>query len=257
MPTTTARRITKPQSQEQKDKQKITKNKVKEIVIEQQNELEEVKNEIFERTKAQLPNILKEKTDSIVKEIETIYQEKEDAKVWEETKYGQKLDTIDYGLVEARIAPLIMNRSVNFYSNITYTADELYIIYQEFIRMISEINKKLKYLPSKKKFCSFAGISTSTYGSYLQDFDANKRNVMQMIDDYITDVNLSSAQQGDVREITTMFRSKAEHGMIEASAPVVVEYKKSLNIDEIKDKLATLGRFYDADFVEVDKKQED
>lgn len=213
-----------------------------------------VKNEIFEQTKSTLPDLLRNKTEAIIKEIETIAQEKQDSIVYEETKYGQKLDRIDYGLVEARIAPLIANRSVNFYVNSMYTADELYIIYNEFVRMISEINKSIKYLPTKKKFCSFAGITTSTYSNYLQDFDNDKRNVMQMIDDYITDVNLSSAQQGEVREITTMFRSKAEHGMIEAQAPIVIEHKRELNVTEIKERLEKYkGKVFEAEYTEINK----
>ena len=56
---------------------------------------------------------------------------------------------------------------------------------------------------------------------------------MQIIDDYITDIMLTSAQDGKVREITTIFRSKAEHGMVEQTAPIVIEHKSETNMENI------------------------
>lgn len=220
--------------------------------LETMDAIRNVKNEIFEKSKAQLPELVKEKVDKIVEEITTISKEIEEAQVFEQTKYGQKLDYIDYGLTEARIAPILASRTANFFVSATYSADELYIIYQEFIRMIAEINKKIKYLPTKKKFCMFAGISTETYNTYLQSPDEDKRNVVRAIDDYISDTNLSSAQKGDIREITTIFRSKAEHGMVEASAPIVIEHKTEINLEEMRRKVEGIKnkKIINAEFTE-------
>lgn len=184
---------------------------------------------MFVETQKKLPEILVEKVSNIIEEVSS-YCEQENK-----------------GLIEAQIAPLIASRSKSFYVQATYSTDELYIIFNEFARMIAEINKKIKFLPSKKKFCAFAGISSTTYEAYLVDFDEDKRAVAQMIDDYISDMNLTSAQYGEIREITTIFRSKAEHKMIEAQSPIVMEYRKALSFDEVKDKLKSLGKFIEID----------
>ena len=65
---------------------------------------------------------------------------------------------------------------------------------------------------------------------------------MQMIDDYITDLQLTSAQNGEIKEISTIFRSKAEHGMIEATAPVVIEHKNETNIDTILKQIQAVNQ---------------
>lgn len=230
MPTIVPKRQPKKQTQEARQKQLKTTKQIKEIKEGNIKELNNIKNEIFEQTKQKLPEILVNKVNNIIEEI-------------------ANLSTVD-GLSETQIFPLISSRSTNFYVSSTYSADELFVLFNEYVRMIAEINKKTIYLPTKKNFCAFAGITSATYNNYLVDFDENKRSVVQMIDDYITDVNLSCAQNGKVREITTIFRSKAEYGMIEAQAPVVIEYKKALNFDEVKKKLESFGKVYEADIIE-------
>ena len=111
--------------------------------------------------------------------------------------------------------------------------------YKEFIQ---EINKKTKYLPSKQNFCSFIGISTRIFDMYKQSDDAERREIIQQIEDYITDIMLTSAQNGEVKEISTMFRTKAEHGYVEASAPIVIEHKSDVNIDDIKKQIEAVNK---------------
>ena len=65
---------------------------------------------------------------------------------------------------------------------------------------------------------------------------------MQMIDDYITDIMLTSAQNGEVREITTMFKAKTEHGYVEATTPVVIEHKSTANINDIMRQIEAVNK---------------
>lgn len=123
-----------------------------------------------------------------------------------------------------------------------YTNTELAILFDYYKEFIQEINKKTKYLPSKQNFCSFAGISTRTYDAYRQSNDAERRDIIQQIEDYITDIMLTSAQTGEVKEVTTMFRTKTEHGYIEASAPIVIEHKSDVNIDDIKKQIEAVNK---------------
>lgn len=121
-----------------------------------------------------------------------------------------------------------------------YSAEELSMIFDYYRDFISEINKVTRYIPSKKNFCGFAKMSSSTYDSYLVNGDAQKMEVMKMIDDYITDISLTLAQQREIDNVTTIYRSKAEHGMVEATAPIVIKREVDINLEEIKEQVKAL-----------------
>ena len=121
-----------------------------------------------------------------------------------------------------------------------YSAEELAIVFDYYREFISEINKITRYVPSKKNFCAFAKMSSRTYDSYLINGDAQRIDVMQMIDDYITDISLTLAQNHEIDNVTTIYRSKAEHGMVEASAPIVIKHEERINIKEIKEQVEAL-----------------
>ena len=114
-----------------------------------------------------------------------------------------------------------------------YSATELAILFEYYKQFIQEINKKTSYIPTKEDFCSFAGVSTVTYNNWKQSDDAERREIMQKIDDYLVDIHLSMAQRGDVREISTIFRAKSEFGMVEAQAPTVVKHKMESDMKQI------------------------
>ncbi len=123
-----------------------------------------------------------------------------------------------------------------------YSADELEIIFQYYQKCLIEINRVTKYPPTKRNFCAFAGISTLQYDNWLMSADENRAEIMKMIDDYISDVMLTSAQMKEVDNITTMFRAKSEHGMTEAVAPVVIEHRSEANMDKIKQQIEMLKK---------------
>lgn len=152
-----------------------------------------------------------------------------------------KLKHIDNSLSTIELRNLLSRKTVigvtPKYSNV-----ELGILFDYYKQFIEQINKVQTYLPTKKNFCSFAGISSNTYNNYMQADDAERREIMQIIDDYITDITLTSAQNGEIKEITTIFRSKAEHGMIEASAPVIIEHKSETNMDTILKQIKAVNQ---------------
>lgn len=123
-----------------------------------------------------------------------------------------------------------------------YSNTELAILFNYYKQFITEINKYTKYLPTKQNFCSFAGISTRLFDSYKQSEDAERRDIIQQIEDYITDIMLTSAQNGEIREITTIFRAKAEHGLVEQTAPIVIEHKTEANVDEIMKQIQAVNQ---------------
>lgn len=137
-----------------------------------------------------------------------------------------------------------------------YSNTELAILFDYYKKFIQAINRKQRFLPTKNNFCSFIGISSKTYDVYRGSDDEERREIMQMIDDYIVDLQLTSAQNGGAKEITTIFRAKAEHGMIEAQAPIVFEHKSEVNIDNIMKQIEAVNKGKSLKTIEL-KKQED
>lgn len=93
------------------------------------------------------------------------------------------------------------------------------------------------------------GISTATYNQYLFGHDEEKAEIMVQIDDYIKETMLTLAQLGEIKEVSTIFRGKASHGMIEASAPQVIEHREIVDmssirkmIDDVKEGKSLKGR---------------
>ena len=109
-----------------------------------------------------------------------------------------KLKDIDGTMSTIEITNLLSRKTVigvaPKYSNI-----ELGILFDYYKQFIGQINKTQTYLPTKKNFCSFAGISSNVYNRYIQSEDSERREIMQMIDDYITDLQLTSAQNGEIK----------------------------------------------------------
>ena len=114
-----------------------------------------------------------------------------------------------------------------------YSTTELAILFDYYKQFIQQINEKTPYIPTKEDFCSFAGISTNVYNNWKQGEDAERRDMMQKIDDYLVDIHLSMAQRGDIREISTIFRAKSEFGMVEAQAPTVIKHEMQSDMKQI------------------------
>lgn len=159
------------------------------------------------------------------------------------------------GLTATQVFNVIANRSISDIASITnkaFTPQELGIALNIYIQMMSEINKYIKMPPSKNTFCLLLGISTSTYNNYLQD--PEKIEIMNIIETYITGIKLTSAELGELKEISTMFDLKSQHGFVEAQAPITIQHERKLDIDDIRSQLREIksGRVIEAEYEEKD-----
>ena len=170
------------------------------------------KNQIMEEYKKNLPQELEKRLDMIITQISV-------------QKEVQGLSSIE---ISEMLRPHNM-----IGSNPKYSADQLRIIFDYYREALVVINRKFKYPPSKENFCAFAGMSTSTYNKYLISPNEDMQELMLMIDDYIRENMLTSAQIGETKEITTMFRGKTAHGMVEAQSPIVVEHRSEVDTSQI------------------------
>ena len=191
------------------------------------------KNQIMEEYKNKLPQELEKRLDVIATQIS----------IQEEVQ----------GLSSIEINEILRPHNL-IGSNPKYSTDQLRIIFDYYRDALITINKKYKYPPSKENFCAFAGMSTATYNKYLMSADENMQELMLMIDDYIRENMLTSAQIGETREITTMFRGKTAHGMVEASSPIVVEHRSETDMSQINKMIEMVKAGKSLKSIELDKK---
>lgn len=159
------------------------------------------------------------------------------------------------GLSTIEIGELLRPHNV-IGGGIKYTAEQLNIVFEYYRQAMIEINKKVKYPPSKENFCAFADISTVSYNQYLMSNDEAKQEVMLRIDDYIRENMLTSAQVGELREITTMFRGKTAHGLVEASAPIIVEHHTETDMSKINEMISKLQKGESLKTIELKEKKD-
>ena len=191
------------------------------------------KNQIMEEYKNKLPQELEKRLDVIATQIS----------IQEEVQ----------GLSSIEINEILRPHNL-IGSNPKYSTDQLRIIFDYYREALIIINRKYKYPPSKENFCAFAGMSTATYNKYLMSADENMQELMLMIDDYIRENMLTSAQIGETREITTMFRGKTAHGMVEASSPIVVEHRSETDMSQINKMIEMVKAGKSLKSIELDKK---
>ena len=187
--------------------------------IEKQKLIEQIKEESKDKF---LPT-LKEKTKQATQYIVDLLRDKGEDKV-----------------NNIQIMSIIAQRSlvdiVNA-GNITFTPQEIMIGFNLYLEMINKINEIKKFPPTVESFAIFMGISRTTYNNWL--VDPNKKDVMDYIHSYLLGMLATSALTGEVREISAMYQQKVM-GKIEATAPIVVEHKKTENVDEIQAQLKAL-----------------
>lgn len=216
------------ESLETKDK-KIVEQQKKEMLV------KAGEKSILEEYKKQLPQKLETRLNEIAEQLQ-------------DRKEVQGLSTIEINEI-LRPHNLIGQP-------LRYTAEELNIVFEVYRKAIVAINKKVKYPPSKGSFCAFADISTATYNNYLMSPDESMQDVIMRINDYLTDTTLTSAQLKEIDNITTMFRSKAEFGMIEAQSPVVIEHRSETDMNKISAMIQQLKQGKSLKTIEL-KERED
>ena len=160
----------------------------------------------------------------------------------------------DRSLSAIQIENLIRGKSI-YGRSMVYSSDELAFLFDYYKEFISEINKVTRFVPTKPNFCGFIGMTTDTYDEYLCNREQSKREVMKMIDDYIIGIQLSLAQSKEIDNVTTIFRGKTEHKMVEASAPIVIKSERTVDIEEMNRQIEALKAGKSLKTIELSKKE--
>ena len=215
--------MTKKQTEDFKKKRKETLSKKKENVKEKKQQLVELKTKLIEE---EFKNNFKENMEQRLFDL----------------KYKLKHLDRENNLTLMEIDSLLRNKSI--VGNTTeYSTEELEIAFKYYRDFIVAINKEnIDYIPSKKNFSAFIGISSATYDSYMESQDTGKVEIMKIIDDYISDIQLTLAQNGKLKEISTIFRGKTEHKMVEATAPIIFRREEDINYKEMEKRFEAIER---------------
>ena len=212
-------------------------SKKSELIHQQKVANQDIVRDIQKATKEMLLPTIKEKAEEVSKYIEETV----------------KKNGTGFGLTSTQIFEVITKRSVSDIATVgnkSYTPQELAIALNIYIEMMAKINKEVKMPPSKSSFCLLLGIGTETYNNYM--VDPERTNIMNIIDTYITGAQLTSAQTGELKEISTMFNLKAQHGFVEAQNPIVIQHETKVDVDDIRHQLNEMkrGRVTDAVIIE-------
>lgn len=151
----------------------------------------------------------------------------------------EKLQENNKNLNPIQIYSYIRNRNARGLTP-QYSVEELYLVFEYYQQYIEKINEYAVFPPTQKNFCGFIGISTVTYNNYRESDEADRREIMEKIDNYITDSQLALAQTGKIKEVSTIYRTKAENKMIEAQAPIVFKNEMKVDLDEMMSQVKAL-----------------
>lgn len=199
----------------------------KERQYKEKEEFQRVKSEALSHNyyadaKANLPEIIKEKKRELVLKMEE-YMLENDVK------------TVPY----SRVYQLMS--SGNIYNRTKYSSEELSIAFEVFKSITADISaKNYKHTPTKQNFCAFIGISTVTFDNYRTSDDLELVEVVNRIDDYLTDVQLTMAQNNILNPTVTLFRTKVEHNYIEPTEAVRQVAETNTDRKSIEDRLRGL-----------------
>lgn len=213
----------------------------KERISNEKKEFQRVKSEAlskndYEDLKSNLPEIIRNKKRELVLKME-------------EYMLDNDVKTVPYSRIYE------MMSSGNIYNRTKYSSEELAIAFEVFKSITADISaKNYKHTPTKQNFCAFIGISTVTFDNYRTSEDLELVEVVNRIDDYLTDVQLTLAQNNILNPTVTLFRTKVEHNYIEPTE--VIRQVADTNTDRqgIEERLRNLtGK----EIIDVDVKEKD
>ena len=131
--------------------------------------------------------------------------------------------------------------SGNTYNRTQYSSIELMITFEVFKSITSDMTlSNPKHFPSKQAFCTFIGVSTSTYDRWKLRDDMELVEMVGRIDDYLTDIQLTMAQNGLINPGATMFRMKTEHGYIEPKDFIAITNEIITDTSDIRQRFLSV-----------------
>lgn len=179
----------------------------------------------------------KELTDKLIE-----YQEK--MKITKYNKDGNAYEVLN-------VKPIIIQRyffkSINPIGNRepNYNAEKLAIVWDLYNEIVLQVNAKIgDFTPTLTSFCTFAGITLSTFKSWKNSVDEDMRIIVEKINDVCFDTNVTMAQKGELKERSTIYRMKAEQERVEKEQPQIhIHNEGTIDFEAMNKRLEELQGF--------------
>lgn len=213
-------------------------------VVETKNTLRKLEQGYVDKTINDFLEELEMKKDKITNDI-LEYSESQMTPVYDETGevIGRKLKIAG----DSRMNEYVINRL--FFSSLTpltskepkYNAEKLALVFDLYEHIVTTVNQYIcQLLPSKSHFCRFAGITTATYNGYKMSEDPDMQVVMGKIEDMITDVHLTMAEESKLNPMATKYRMNVEMDKRENYNPQVVIKADVKDLEDYKNRISSL-----------------
>lgn len=219
------------------------KQKNKEIMLKNKNDLKELEQSYIDNEIAKLPSYVEKQKEIITQEIIKYAEEHKIPCKWDEdgnpTAYKMQLSPL-----------VITNYFFKPITNLTsvepiYSAEELGIVFDYYCYILAVINDKIGNFPSSlTSFCKLAGITLSSLRNLRNNVDYNMRVVVEKIYDQIGDENITLSQMGMVKERTTMFKMKSQNELVEKEQPKInINITEKPNFEQIEERINKYKQF--------------
>lgn len=125
--------------------------------------------------------------------------------------------------------------------------EDVEFCFDVFKNIMSTINLHVIYVPSQQSFCMFMGWTDRVYKKMLNSSLEDIQDMMQLINEYIIECQISAGQQGILKQNLTKFRTQmaGEHGHNLVTQKEQNEEdrskKKIKGIDELYKQLENMG----------------
>lgn len=173
--------------------------------MEQRNEIWEVteyaKQQLIEKKKEELPKYIKKRKREFIKELEKyqISQPEDDENAIIMNKTIPMLELTDLCFTPfVKVAGKV----------VSYSADELAIIFEFFKECIKEMNKIEIMPPTKEQFCQLCGFSTIKFNELKNNGQKEVREVLEQVNDWICNYLSIGGLTRKISEVSSIYQQK-------------------------------------------------
>lgn len=191
----------------------------------------EEKNEVLNKTKLQ--QWCEEKTEKIIDDLDKFFNNFPDYK-------SMNIYPIFSNILSCN-NKLLLLKDRKFENE-----DDVEFCFQCFQDIISTINLKVVYVPSQQTFCMFMGWTDRIYKEMLKSNITEIQDMMQFIEQYLIENQMSAGQVGLTKQNLTKFRAQlaGDHGQNLVTQKEQNEDKRARRLqskDELFKKLKDMG----------------